>query len=352
MKYKTIKGRLSLLIGSIEEDCVECEEATYTFTTEAGNVLDVCFDSEKQAEATPLNTLIVLSLAPQDTGCYHVSTSLPWFTKLETELPAPSTVMNVAIFKTIREDRLPGREEEELVKVNKAAAYVQRRLRQISGKFWHVDVRGFVLPLLEGEAPPDRSQWCEPAIARYMEAHPEEFEDFEPTKCHLWGNVSGDYCGWGQVGGKYSMTFSSCGTRTMLHELGHNFGLRHSTSGGNEYGDTSCWMGKGNRGFNSPQQHKLEIDTERETIYVNKSVELLLMPISYSQDDLVARAYQHVIVPRGSRKYFISTYAGGAYVNIHLAGSKPDRLHQLRVGGEVVVEDFTVQVLELSLIHI
>lgn len=346
MNYKTTKGYLALELGAIADDCVECEEEAYTFTTEAGNVLDVCFDTEKQAEATPLNTLIVLSLALQDDGTYHVSPNPPWFTKLETELPAPSTVMNVAIFKTVHEDRLPGKEEEELVKVNKAAAYVQRRLRQISGKFWHVDVRGFVLPLLKGEAPPDRSQWCTDAIKRYREAHPEEFEDFEPTKCHLWGNVSSDYCGWGQVGGKYSMTFSTCGTRTMLHELGHNFGLRHSTSAGNEYGDTSCWMGKGNSGFNSPQQHKLEIDTERETIYVNKSVELLLMPISYSQDDLVARSYQHVIVPRGSRKYYISTYASQSYVQVHLAGPKPDRIHQLKVDGEVTIEDFTVQVLE------
>ena len=105
-------------------------------------------------------------------------------------------------------------------------------------------------------------------------------------------------------------------------------------------------MGKGYKGFNSPQQKKLQIDTEREAIYVNKSVELLLMPITYSQDDLVARSYQHVIVPRGSRNYYISTYDSLGYVQVHLAGSKPDRLHQLRVGGEVAVEDFTVQVLE------
>ena len=103
MNYKTVKGRLSLLLGSIDEDCVECEEATYTFTTEAGNTLDVCFDTNEQAEATPLNTLIVLSLAKQDTGCHHVSPNPPWFTKLEPELPAPTTTMNVAIFKTIRQ---------------------------------------------------------------------------------------------------------------------------------------------------------------------------------------------------------------------------------------------------------
>jgi len=347
MKYKTIKGYLSLELGS-EKDIEHihvCEEE-YLFTTQAGNVLKVCFASEKQAEATPLNTLIILSLGCEDGEIYHVSPSLPWFTKVDTEAPAPTTTMNVAIFKTIREADLPDKEEDELVKVTGAARVVERKLRQIAGRFWNVDVRGFVLPLQEGEAPPDRSQWCEAAIARYMKAHPEQFEDFEPTKCHLWGNVSGSYCGWGQVGGKYSMTFSACGTRTMLHELGHNFGLRHSNSGGAEYGDTSCYMGRGYVGYNSPQQKKLQIDTEREAIYVNKSVELLLMPISYSQDDLVARAYQHVIVPRGSRKYFLSTYAGGAYVSIHLDGSKTDRLHQLKAGSEQQVEDFTVQVLE------
>ena len=347
MNYKTVRGRLSLLLGAIADDCVECEETAYTFTTETDNVLDVFFDTDEQAEATPLNTLIVLSLAKQDDGTYYVSPNLPWFTKLETELPAPTTTMNVAIFKTIHEDRLPGREEEELTKVTVAAEAVQRHLRRITGRFWDVDVRGFVLPLLKGELPPNRGSWCVDAIKRYKEAHPEEFEDFEPTKCHLWGNVSGDYCGWGQVGGKYSMTFSSCGTRTMLHELGHNFGLQHSNGAENdEYGDNACWMGRGWKGFNSPQQHKLEIDTERETIYVNKSVELLLMPLTYSQDDLVARSFQHVIVPRGSRKYYISTYADMAYVQVHKAGSKPMRIHQLKVDGEAEIEDFTVQVLE------
>jgi hypothetical protein len=42
---------------------------------------------------------------------------------------------------------------------------------------------------------------------------------------------------------------------TILHELGHNFGLVHSATPTNEYGDTSCPMGGccGNRCYNVPQ---------------------------------------------------------------------------------------------------
>ena len=194
MKYKTIKGYLSLQLGSEKdrEHIHVCEEE-YLFTTQGGNVLKVCFPSEKQAEATPLNSLIILSLGSEDGETYHVSPSLPWFTKVDTESPAPSTTMNVAIFRTIREADLPEKEEDELVKVIGIARVVQRKLRKIAGRFWNIDVRGFVLPLQEGEAQPDRSQWCEAAIARYMEANPEQFENFEPTKYHLWGNMSVSY---------------------------------------------------------------------------------------------------------------------------------------------------------------
>jgi hypothetical protein len=42
---------------------------------------------------------------------------------------------------------------------------------------------------------------------------------------------------------------------TSFHELGHNLGLQHSSTPGNEYGDGSCPMGAccGNRCLNAPQ---------------------------------------------------------------------------------------------------
>jgi len=70
-------------------------------------------------------------------------------------------------------------------------------------------------------------------------------------------------CPWGGLG--EVGCFGSCLTwynglaaldpSTILHELGHNFGLEHSSTPTNEYGDTSCPMGGccGNKCYNVPQ---------------------------------------------------------------------------------------------------
>lgn len=46
---------------------------------------------------------------------------------------------------------------------------------------------------------------------------------------------------------------------TIFHELGHNLGLQHSTTPGNEYGDCSCAMGgcSGIRCYSAPQNWRL-----------------------------------------------------------------------------------------------
>jgi hypothetical protein len=47
----------------------------------------------------------------------------------------------------------------------------------------------------------------------------------------------------------------------LLHEVGHSFGLMHSNIYGEEYGDTTCVMGKccGEKCFNAPQSENLGI---------------------------------------------------------------------------------------------
>lgn len=115
---------------------------------------------------------------------------------------------------------------------------------------------------------------------------------FDSSKCGLnevygWANYASDYasnvlnidltkysrrimvvpnmnqCPWaglGSVGcGGYCFTWLngpySLSLDTVFHELGHNLGLQHSTTPGQEYGDASCAMGAGGglRCFNAPQ---------------------------------------------------------------------------------------------------
>jgi hypothetical protein len=74
-------------------------------------------------------------------------------------------------------------------------------------------------------------------------------------------------CGWAGVGEMKcgnscnSWYYSSYGleTNTIMHELGHNLGLHHSSTFYDEYGDGSCAMGGccGNRCYSVPQSWRL-----------------------------------------------------------------------------------------------
>ena len=59
--------------------------------------------------------------------------------------------------------------------------------------------------------------------------------------------VACDWIGYGSVGcGRFCLTFLqddwALAPDAVFHELGHNLGLSHSASVGDEYGDCSCAM--------------------------------------------------------------------------------------------------------------
>ena len=78
-------------------------------------------------------------------------------------------------------------------------------------------------------------------------------------------------CGWaglGQLGcGSQCLTWYNGeygrNLKVLVHELGHNFGLHHSSTPGAEYGDSTCAMGSrgGNICYNVPQSWNLGITT-------------------------------------------------------------------------------------------
>lgn len=70
------------------------------------------------------------------------------------------------------------------------------------------------------------------------------------SNCQIDGIV---FAGLAYVGGKYSWVrtnevnmYTMEYSTTILHELGHNFGLRHAKTIESEYGDPHCLMGHGN----------------------------------------------------------------------------------------------------------
>ena len=89
-------------------------------------------------------------------------------------------------------------------------------------------------------------------------------------------------CAWAGLGslgcGSSCMTWYNgiYGTdlSVIMHELGHNFGLHHSSTPSNEYGDGSCAMGGccGNRCYSSPQSWILSL-TQPVMVYNSSSLQ-------------------------------------------------------------------------------
>lgn len=245
--------------------------------------------------------------------------------------------LRVALLRVVSEDKLEDEEyqRQELKKARDAADSIQNFWRSKGWRFWDLSCEGFLLPRKRGEPRPNKSVWCEELIERLAE-NSAEFREFGATYFHLWGNTSPNYCGWGQMPGKYSMTFSTCGVRTMCHEVGHNFGLGHSNKHHDEsdfeYGNNSCVMGRG-FSLSAAQSLKLRINTPREYFTLNKSRRFLMAPIEGCEDDLHPGMFQAAKLARGGRTYIIGCHRGGSgcYVTVEKDGKKPaimSALHQ------------------------
>lgn len=340
--YKQVKGTLTVLQATAVDGCKEF----YDFDGR-----DITFPSKEQAAATPKGGVISLAINSKN----EVSPEKPWFIPVQAS-DQPATwegrrPVNIGIFKV--QSREDYDEAAELKHVTAAAQEVQNFWRRQAGRKWDIKVVGYVLPLVEGDEPPDRGKWCVKSIAALQAANPEDEFLQNIDKFHLWGNRSSSYCGWGQRPGKYGMTFIDCGPRTMCHELGHNFGLPHSnskdleTGESAEYGDTSCVMGRSHRSVNAPHRAKLGLDTSEEIMLLNKSRRFLLSELLTEPEDLHPNMFNHVQLANGGRTYSLSC-TSLAYVEVHELPNryndrKPHRVHQIKAGTSFVLEDiFTI----------
>jgi hypothetical protein len=342
--YKQVKGTLTVLQAATVDGC----EEFYDFDGR-----DIKFPSVQQADATPKGG--VISLAIDSNG--NVSPDKPWWIPVQEPDQAATwegrRVIKVGLFKVVRDlDDY----DEDLRKVTALAQQSQNFWRKQAGRKWDLTIYPYVLPLVEGDEMPDRGRWCEKSIAALKVANPDDETLHSLNYFHLWGNMSSNYCGWGQRPGKYSMTFASCGPRTVCHELGHNFGLPHSnsmdleTGNSREYGDTDCVMGRSYKLLNAPHRAALKLDTQEEIMLLNKSRRFLLSQVLTEPEDLHENMFNHVQLANGGRTYSLSTQGHGNKLIIHLMGNrdnswKPHRIQQVNVGGEFVLEDlWTIKV--------
>jgi hypothetical protein len=116
--------------------------------------------------------------------------------------------------------------------------------------------------------------------------NPIPLPDWEPTHWHMLGGYFQGQCGQANLNSSIGRTNTDmgCGINTMIHELGHNFGLGHSNlwtpDGIQAYRDRTGYMGSNvQRTVNHvAHQYALGLHDEDELLTVTKNCRFLLAP--------------------------------------------------------------------------
>mmetsp|Transcript_35080 Transcript_35080/g.78080 ORF Transcript_35080/g.78080 Transcript_35080/m.78080 type:complete len:639 (+) Transcript_35080:103-2019(+) len=172
------------------------------------------------------------------------------------------------------------------------------------------------------------------------------------------GALSNPACGWVGMGQQSCWKLSSCVTwinavpsefslNTIMHELGHNLGLQHSSYNGNEYADPTCIMGGagGLRCFNAPQTWALGWSSPIADIDATNSIagvwQKFVLPAQASSPVSFVR-----LLPGASKAgtYFIA-YRSNIGYDVELCDTCRDRVTLHQYDGGSVAQGTTKPVL-------
>lgn len=181
-------------------------------------------------------------------------------------------------------------------RAHRMALQAANAIRQMSGGRWDVEGFGCVMP---------EEFWkCDVSAPRYgieemratwdmLQERPDLWPSgvdrlplWRPTHWHMLGGWFQGQCGQANLRGTAGRTNTDmgCGLSTMIHELGHNFGLLHSNrmdANGKvrEYKDRSGYMGSSAPISNhAAHQYALELRDDDEVLRVTKNATVKVVP--------------------------------------------------------------------------
>jgi hypothetical protein len=102
-----------------------------------------------------------------------------------------------------------------------------------------------------------------------------------------WAGLGVINCGNESCFSWYNMYFRSS---LYLHELGHNFGIKHATTPNSEYGDETCVMGSGSpqqKCYNSPHRYLLGWDKPNKEIISSNDKKINTTVILANESDFI-----------------------------------------------------------------
>lgn len=279
-----------------------------------------------------LNRKISLMVSITEINGFHIIPDIDkFFTLLRNDQSllmgnAAKIKKHIGLFRQLNfKEGDPPPTEEALAKaqgmIDAHAVKIEEYYRRYGGHVWDVRVRGFVMRGNENAHPPT---YARNDVSKFIEENPEQMGDFVPNYFHVQGGYSQGYCGQGNLPGNRSVTYVnySCGTKTMIHELGHNFGLHHASTHTNgnpnaeppipdkivEYGDSTSIMSSATsiNGLNSVELVRLGLEMDRETTRIGETTQVLIAPIELSERDMRENEYQNVRVGSGTEPYHLS----------------------------------------------
>jgi len=203
---------------------------------------------------------------------------------------------HIGIFRQVPLDISEEMLAEEVKLAERDAKTIQDFYRRYARHKWDVQVRGYAMRGEQETRPP---YYAYKDIKNFMSEY--DMQGFDPNYFQVFGGAS-DMCGNGNMPGSRSAVYQGCGSDSMIHELGHNFGLHHaSTYDGEtliEYGDRSSMMGAGTSrgGLNSVDLVRLGLESDREILKITKTQQVLICPIELPPHGMHINEYQHISV--------------------------------------------------------
>jgi hypothetical protein len=318
-----MKALYALVLAAVLTGCAGMKAHVEITKTHPSGVVETCVvDSARRtavscAGATVITGQVLINDATvQVLGKAAASIVLP----LESLKPT-----RIGIFKIQPTIPYPELSQQQ---VDVRAKQVEDYYRTLAGHKWDVKVTGYVVRANCNTSAPI---YCKTEVAEYLKAnHPEmEFDYY-----HVWGGGN-NVCGLGNVGGNWSGTYIryGCpGERTTIHELGHNFGLRHSDiHGSHDASDKTGIMGALTADITFPVSAHLDImGLEKSIEVVTESKEVIVPTVESFNLVKVGKYYLSL---RKDKGHIYPVEGSGRALYIHyLDGSKSKRLAAMRVG--------------------
>lgn len=278
------------------------------------------------AGGIPINKLMALSV--HESGVIVQNHNSRQYDLIAEDPAEQTNHKRVAFFRTVPYGTTDEKKAEWQEKVNEMALEFQHYW-QYHNRNWIVECHGYVI---EYEGVTGSPAYCRKQTQEFYDAG--NCGDFHPNYWMIWGGISGK-CGTGILGGDRAVIYDNvgCGTRTAIHEGGHNYELHHSGSIGEngvvaEYGDhTDIMGGSVYVGFCSPHYLQMNLDVGREIKVIDKTQQVFLVPIENLWHSMHDNCWQHGLVKRqGLPTLHLSLKKGKGYKYARGVGSG-DRLY-------------------------